>query len=1544
MECIPLMHTAFSAGLVCHAQNEEIKFMKHIYRKECSCFIVKPDQDPSVLDEDKVCQCNFLFREHSRTAQDRAKSGIKWNPETHTIKQPTNAFGEIEFVGYGDHVAKYVRVGVDTHMETMLQLLTQAWNMEKPNLLISVTGGAKNFSMKTRLREVFRRGLMKAALSTGAWIVTGGSNAGVMKHVGEAVRDFGLTAEGRVMTIGIASWGSVQNKEHLIAPDGCKGLWPASYRIEDKVKPRQALLDPNHTHFILVDNGTQNQFAVEIPFRAKLEESIGGQKTDTGEDAVAVPVCLLVLEGGPGSLETVYSALSSGTPTVVIKGSGKTADILAYAYQNVTEQEIKAADQQGVITEKTTFLEPHVRSQIEEMVKFHFGDKNLTTRVGWVEECCKNLDLLSVFELDSQNSAKDVDLAILKALLKAKKNNVMDQLKLALAWNRIDVAKSEIFTDENRWPTGRLDDIMLSAIQLNRVDFVELFLDHGVSLKDFLTIKRLLILYNAIPQNCLLRTLLSRNKSGKNKEQFYLSDVGRLLQTLVGDFYQTNYHLLQEAADSDITLARSDTEASQELFVWAVLMNHHKLSKLFWAESRESSVAGALFANNILMAMKRHTQDSMLARKLQTSADDYRQMSVGVLNACYSADERRTHQLLVREMKAWGSTTCIRLAVHAGNKQFVAQSACQTLFNSVWYGRMEQDNSLMAIIVCTIVFPLIPFLIRFTTEKVKKKIKVITTTTDDEKKKQPGLSRQGTFMQSPQLSRQTTFIQGAGENAPVPHDWHQDDERVKIKQSRPGAWKKMQQFYTSPIVKFILNVYSYTVFLLLYSYILVVYLSENFHFLEGILAAWVFTIFLEEVRQFCESYASNFLSKLTSYLHDTWNILDVTTILLFLLGMILRLSASSNSQILDAARVILSINLITFFSRILHIFSISKQLGPKLSMIYQMIQDLMWFVAILMVFIISYAVASEAILYPESELSWKLLFYLPRKAYWHIYGELFLEDIEGENTCTNDPALYKDYSVLRCPSDVGKYFVPMLLGLYILMTNVLLLNLLIAMFSYTFQRIQANTDMHWCFQRFNLVHEYMARPVLPPPFIIISHITQVVTNFLNWCRNKGNGDNGNDLGSHSLRRKMKDKLEEKQLVQWEKIIAENYNNSSSKAERNSVAGRVKASMEKLEEVMVKVEELQENQIAVGTGSLGRASAATEDKILQLETQLMNTTRALDWIMSALQENKLGAKGPKPVLPDFQKQREEEEKQKRAQKEREKQLVKDLLEKKIETHYKSRRSPYFCCPKIQRFSVPDEKVLWEIEFPEYDPPIYTSLEVQQQPSWADEDLLSMTPDARNGKIPFNREDPATGISRVSFIKEYEIKEGLPVNPVGRTGLRGRGLLGRWGPNHAADPVVTRWKMLAGDKCAEQDGKPVLEFIAVRRMDNNSWALPGGVCTPDADPVDILKREVIDAQDNEELRGQLTEVTDVAKNNAKEIYRGYADDPRNTDNAWLETRVVNYHIDNHKLIEHLSMRASEEVKAVTWQTVSSSLPLHGSHSVFLKWVAEAHKAAF
>lgn len=49
-----------------------------------------------------------------------------------------------------------------------------------------------------------------------------------------------------------------------------------------------------------------------------------------------------------------------------------------------------------------------------------------------------------------------------------------------------------------------------------------------------------------------------------------------------------------------------------------------------------------------------------------------------------------------------------------------------------------------------------------------------------------------------------------------------------------------------------------------------------------------------------------------------------------------------------------------------------------------------------------------------------------------------------------------------------------------------------------------------------------------------------------------------------------------------------------------------------------------------------------------------------------------------------------------------------------------------------------------------------------------------------------------VSRISYMGIYNIRDGYPLNPIGRTGITGRGILGRWGPNHAADPVVTRWK--------------------------------------------------------------------------------------------------------------------------------------------------------
>ena len=56
--------------------------------------------------------------------------------------------------------------------------------------------------------------------SSGAWIVTGGTNAGVMEFVGEAVKEHMLTtgsSDGKVVALGIASWGIVDNRNQLMS-------------------------------------------------------------------------------------------------------------------------------------------------------------------------------------------------------------------------------------------------------------------------------------------------------------------------------------------------------------------------------------------------------------------------------------------------------------------------------------------------------------------------------------------------------------------------------------------------------------------------------------------------------------------------------------------------------------------------------------------------------------------------------------------------------------------------------------------------------------------------------------------------------------------------------------------------------------------------------------------------------------------------------------------------------------------------------------------------------------------------------------------------------------------------------------------------------------------------------------------------------------------------------------------------------------------------------------------------------------------------------
>lgn len=203
----------------------------------------------------------------------------------------------------------------------------------------------------------------------------------------------------------------------------------------------------------------------------------------------------------------------------------------------------------------------------------------------------------------------------------------------------------------------------------------------------------------------------------------------------------------------------------------------------------------------------------------------------------------------------------------------------------------------------------------------------------------------------------------------------------------------------------------------------------------------------------------------------------------------------------------------------------------------------------------------------------------------------------------------------------------------------------------------------------------------------------------------------------------------------------------------------------------------------------------------------------------------------------------------------------------------------------RFPVPEDKRLWEVSYPEYNPPAPEFEELAKFP-WREPDLPSL--------------------------------ENAPRNPCGRTGIGKRGILGKWGPNQAADVLVTRYSPVSGK----------LLVLLQLRADTQEWAMPGGMVDKGETPRAAARREL------REETGLYLPMED-----AKETYNGYVDDSRNTDNAWMTTVVFHKHLDNQASQEvegkKLAPEDPTEVKDIQWIPYDDPRlnKLFASHSTFV-----------
>ena len=151
-------------------------------------------------------------------------------------------------------------------------------------------------------------------------------------------------------------------------------------------------------------------------------------------------------------------------------------------------------------------------------------------------------------------------------------------------------------------------------------------------------------------------------------------------------------------------------------------------------------------------------------------------------------------------------------------------------------------------------------------------------------------------------------------------------------------------------------------------------------------------------------------------------------------------------------------------------------------------------------------------------------------------------------------------------------------------------------------------------------------------------------------------------------------------------------------------------------------------------------------------------------------------------------------------------------------------------------------------------------------------------------------------------------------------------------------------------ADPDGGPpsvLLQMVAIKRKDTGEWAIPGGMQDPGEIGMATLVREFKEeagAVSESEKASFDAMVDELFKDsNGRVIYRGYVDDPRNTDNAWMETIAMHFHCSD-RMGERLTLKAGDDAADVTWLEVNPENPaycaLYASHKQIADLVYVTH----
>nr|XP_022305861.1 transient receptor potential cation channel subfamily M member 1-like [Crassostrea virginica] len=1374
-----------------------------------------------------------------------------------------------------------------------------------------------------------------------------------------------------------------------------------------RAKRHTSELNAEHSHFILLDEITDLKeiMALRYKIEERLLTPIGrGKKyrkmlnlSDPNlniEEASAflehsdiisstfTPMVGLLIQGGPIDIEHVVDLLRKRVPVLVVKGTGLAADLVSFAFN---EKIIHPSD------EHETYLKQELIKRMlvcfpndfqdDEPARNHCRDLIIECGNLALQE---NRKYITVLDIEADPSGlKNLDKYLLLALFESQgtKQGVQFQeqfqsdLKLTMDWNRCDLAESLIFRKYS-WKSIKITPELFdrALLKKDREKFLDMFLEKKtVILHQYLNHKKLLYLFNQVEKPeffchiCLEGVLAKIPGTCYPVDKYFLmdrdSELNQILNKLTGlENLVSSYDLSMNASGKYVCdKGAAERKALLALIYWAALTNNPKIVKSLWLWSEQPMVTALIISRIWHQMSKNWVKDLDTKRQLKEDAIEFGKHAVDLLDLSYKDSALHAIASLDDKLPEFGNKTVTQVAQLCRNKYFIAHKSCQKWMMHRWHGVLrirEVDYRIFKlpewVKIYLSILCIIPMFFWVTYDVQKNSVPVKEEEEDDEEEDHIEAT------ETLPLSGDEKWKRSRKANV----TYHVKEMLSYGRQNlKVPVFLQFYYFYSAPIVKFYISQFFYVLYLLLFSVAVIIPSCGDIQ-IDIILYFWTFMLWIEVIRK------TIMKKKKHKELNVHWTVVEIILIFLYLLtiGIIRIIPRYIPSIKYTTAKFIMSLGLIYFYYRTINIyFPISPVLGPMLISIKRMVRyDFITWFKMFLIIMVSGGIAIQATLYPNYPFGeYGITMAISRALFAMFLTKI--DDLDGGSSkchgfyenqttsvCYDAAASFWNRNITKvrftheyatCPHrSFGGYAITIQ---YLLLTKLIFITLLYALFSATTNKIQAESEKIWKFQLHSLIVDFETRLRLPAPFNFFSYIIMVLEQFFHmgksvykWIWRSSCCVQHKDL--HTDKSSVVSKKHHSDFTFWRTLMKK----LKKKQKQEEINAQRPLEQEQRMQQLVTQALLQ-----------SQFNDKLTEQLSSLERNIMACQMALEQV-----HHKIDTMDPKKV-PD--------------------------MEKSTNLHMASRESPY-PGTSVERFPVFDKYINWEETYPAYDPVLYTK-PIEEYPedvrplidldyielihkledvSLGQEDRQSILSTQTlhrplwNVAASYNINDTNMEINRMSWIDKdgVPIKYALdsyyiPLNPNGRTGLRGRGKLWRWGPNHCVKVVISRWKRFKPQNdFIKVNDKRVMEVIVLQKRASGELTLPEGkeygqlslysaVCKKFMDKVFGQKNAEIDEQMSENQlveffqqfvephRGPFTGFTSGI------IYKGYMDDPCNTDNAWREAEVWNIH---YHVPDNLDSKIINKEKR--WKEVSSYLHLPGNQNLIVQETARMHGAYY